>query len=66
MDREILHPVSLDSPLLKKKPGLLPGSGVLAHLFTQNCNKGAEEGFAAAPGVVHELEEAEIQRQLRL
>src|SRR4051812_48784114 len=45
---------------------LLPGSGVLAHLPHQSCNEGAKEGFAAAPGVVHELEEAEVQRQLLL
>src|SRR4051812_40286230 len=32
----------------------------------QGCDEGAEEGFAAAPGVVHELEEAEIERQLLL
>src|SRR3954467_14935004 len=32
----------------------------------QCCDEGAEEGFAAAPGVVHELEEAEIERQLLL
>ena len=45
---------------------LLPGSGVLAHLPHQSCNEGAKEGFAAAPSVVHELEKAEIQRQLLL
>src|SRR4051794_11452716 len=45
---------------------LLPGSGVLAILSHQGCDEGAEEGFAAAPGVVHELEEAEIERQLVL
>src|SRR3954452_1003538 len=32
----------------------------------QGCDEGAEEGFAAAPSVVHELEEAEIERQLVL
>src|SRR3712207_8373698 len=32
----------------------------------QSRDEGAEEGFASAPGVVHELEEAEIQRQLLL
>ena len=45
---------------------LLSGSGVLASLSHQGCDEGAEEGFAAAPGVVHELEEAEIERQLLL
>ena len=32
----------------------------------QACHKGAEQGFAASAGVVHELEEAEIERQLVL
>ena len=41
---------------------LFSGSGVLASLSHQGCDEGAEKGFAAAPGVVHELEEAEIQR----
>ena len=50
----------------RKPAWLLSGSGVLAHLSHQSCNEGAKEGFAAAPGVVHELEEAEIQRQLLL
>jgi hypothetical protein len=40
------------------------GDGGISH--DQGCDEGAEEGFAAAPGVVHELEEAEIQRQLLL
>jgi hypothetical protein len=40
--------------------------GVLAHLSHQRCNKGAKESFAATSGVVHELEEAEIKRQLLL
>src|SRR3954470_20365269 len=45
---------------------LLLGSGVLASLSHQGCDEGAKEGFAAAPGVVHELEEAEVERQLLL
>src|SRR3954462_7380859 len=45
---------------------LLLESGVLASLSHQGCDKGAKEGFAAAPSVVHELEEAEIERQLLL
>jgi transposase len=45
---------------------LLLGSGVLASLSHQGCDEGAQEGSAAAPGVVHELEEAEIERQLLL
>src|SRR3954469_2064986 len=32
----------------------------------QGGDKGAEQGFAAAPGVVHELEESEVERQLVL
>jgi transposase-like protein len=52
--------------VLGKKLGLLPGSGVLASLSHQGCDEGAEKGFAAAPGVVHELEESEIERQLLL
>jgi hypothetical protein len=47
-------------------PWLLLGSGVLASLSHQGCDEGAQEGSAAAPGVVHELEEAEIERQLLL
>jgi hypothetical protein len=40
------------------------GDGGTSH--GQGCNEGAQEGFAAAPSVVHELEEAEIQRELLL
>src|SRR3954462_9053181 len=32
----------------------------------QGGDKGSEQGFAAAPGVVHELEESEVERQLVL
>src|SRR5215213_333861 len=42
------------------------GSGVLASLSHQGCDESAEEGLASAPGVVHELEEAEVQWQLLL
>src|SRR4051812_7126142 len=49
-----------------KLQSLLLGSGVLASLSHQGCDEGAKEGFAAAPGVVHELEEAEVERQLLL
>src|SRR3954466_3506047 len=45
---------------------LLLGSGVLASLSHQSRDEGAKQSFAAAPGVVHELEEAEIERQLVL
>ena len=34
------------------------GDGGTSH--DQGGDEGAEEGFAAAPGVVHELEEAEV------
>ena len=55
--------------LYGKRPGpglhrwLLPGCGVLASLSHQGCDEGSEKGFATAPGVVHELEEAEVERQ---
>src|SRR3954464_681785 len=40
------------------------GDGGTSH--HQSGDEGGEESFAAAPGVVHELEKAEIQRQLLL
>jgi hypothetical protein len=40
------------------------GDGGTSH--DQSRNEGAKESFAPAPGVMHELEEAEIQRQLLL
>src|ERR671939_1736754 len=43
--------------------GIRGDGGTSGH---QGCDEGAEEGFAAAPGFVHELEEAEIERQLLL
>ena len=47
---------------------LFSGSGVLG--VCPSCHQGgdefAEQGFAAAAGVMHELEEAEIERQLLL
>ena len=42
------------------------GFGVVAWSRNQGGDKGAEQGFAAAAGVVHVLEEAEIERQLLL
>src|SRR3954468_19613796 len=49
----------------KKTRSLFSGSGVLS-----SCDQGrhqlAEGGFAPAAGVVHELEEAQVQRQLFL
>ena len=32
----------------------------------QSCNEGSEQGFAASASVVHELEGAEVERQLVL
>src|SRR5215208_2705318 len=47
---------------------LFSGSGVLGG--SPSCHQGsdqlAEQGFAAAAGVVHDLEEAEVERQLLL
>src|SRR5215213_9758720 len=40
------------------------GDGGTSH--DQSRDEGAKESFASAPGVMHELEEAEIQRQLLL
>jgi len=53
---------------LTGKPGwLLSGSGVVPGPSRhQACDKGAEQGLAASACVVHELEEAEIERQLVL
>src|SRR5215208_5451205 len=46
---------------------LLLGSGVVTGRSRhQGGDKGSEQGFAAAAGVVHELKEAEIERQLVL
>ncbi len=46
---------------------LLLGSGVVTGPSRhQACDEGAEQGFAASACVVHELEEAEIKRQLVL
>jgi hypothetical protein len=45
---------------------LFSGSGVFAGLSHQGCDEDAEEGLASAPGVVHEREEAEVERQLLL
>ncbi len=45
---------------------LLLGSGVVSSSRNQAGDEGAEQGFAASACVVHELEEAEIKRQLVL
>src|SRR5215208_3413901 len=46
---------------------LLLGSGVVTGRSRhQGGDKGSEQGFAAAAGVVHELKEAEVERQLVL
>jgi hypothetical protein len=39
---------------------------VLARLSHQGCDEGAQECLASAPGVVYELEEAEVEWQLIL
>ena len=40
---------------------LLMGSGVMVRMSCRQCrDEGAQEGFAAAAGVVHEREEAEV------
>ncbi len=47
--------------------GLLSGSGVVPDPSrNQACDERAEQGFAAPARVVHELEEAEVVRQLVL
>jgi hypothetical protein len=46
---------------------LLMGSGVMVRRSCrQRRDEGAEESFAPAPGVVHELKEAKVERQLFL
>ena len=46
---------------------LLSGFGVVSiGLRDQGGDKSAEQGLSAAAGVMHELEEAEIERQLLL
>jgi hypothetical protein len=45
---------------------LLSGSGVVDASRHQGGDELAEEGPAPAPGVVHELEEGEVERQLLL
>jgi len=46
---------------------LLSGSGVMIDTSpNQPSDKGAEQGFAAPARVVHELEEAEVERQFVL
>src|SRR3954467_12511896 len=51
-------------PKAKSKLALvgLRGDGGTSH--DQSRDEGAKESFASASGVVHELEEAEIERQL--
>ncbi len=40
---------------------LFVGSGVMVRMSCHQCrDEGAQEGFAAAPGVVHKLKEAEV------
>src|SRR5215217_1002678 len=49
-----------------KPPWLFSGSGVMRSSGHQGSDEGAEQSFAAAARVVHELEEAEIVWQLVL
>jgi hypothetical protein len=53
---------------VSKYEWLFSGSGVLggSPSYHQGSDQLAEQGFAAAAGVVHELEEAEVERQLLL
>src|SRR3954466_14376142 len=60
----IVHPSDTGlSQTLKALVGLR-GDGGTSH--DQSRDEGAKESFASASGVVHELEEAEIERQLLL
>ncbi len=46
---------------------LLSGAGVVAGMSRDQArDEGAEQGFAAPARVVHDLEEAEVERQLLL
>jgi len=46
---------------------LLSGSGVVAGTSRDQAgDEGAKQGFATSPSIVHELEEAEVERQLVL
>ena len=52
---------------MHKRSWLLSGFGVVSiGLRDQGGDKSAEQGLSAAAGVMHELEEAEIERQLLL
>jgi sulfur relay (sulfurtransferase) DsrF/TusC family protein len=64
--KEALDRIAAVYAIEAKARWLFSGSGVLASLSHQGCDEGAEEGLASAPGVVHEFEEAEIERQLLL
>src|SRR3954447_22463451 len=51
---------------MPKNKRLLSASGVTGTSSDQGSDKGAEQGFSAPARVVHELKEAEIERQLLL
>ncbi len=52
---------------MQTRPRLISGSRVVTSgSRDQSCDESAEEGVAAAAGVVDELEEAEVHRQLFL
>jgi transposase len=58
------HPPVADLP--GKLSSLLSGSGVVGTSRHQGGDEFTEEGLTPAPGVVHELEEGEVERQLLL
>src|SRR5690348_15059118 len=65
MDRWWRAPLS-PNPRTTNLTTLLSGSGVVGTSRHQGGDELAEEGPAPAPGVVHELEEGEVERQLLL
>ena len=54
----------IDDSRRRLRVSLFSGSGVVGASRHQGGNELAEEGFASAPRIVHELEEAEVKRQL--
>jgi hypothetical protein len=50
----------------QKLAWLMSGSGVLVRSFNERGDEGAKQGFAASARIVHELKEAEVERQLVL
>ena len=56
----------LENENIHLKMALIGFRGGEARLCDQRGNEGAEQGFSSATGIVDELEEAEIGRQLLL